>query len=173
MTERRADDATRDAVDWLKCEYIMDKVGEEFDGIVTTATSFGLFVELAEIYVEGLVHVTSLQSDYYHFDPASHSLRGDRTGQSYQLGDSVRVRVVRVNLDDRKIDFEMAGAESNQQNPAKGSKKPHKKSAKEGHGKPSSEHKSEAKKKRPKKGGPRKKAGKKKTEGSPAGKNQT
>lgn len=162
MTERRADDATRDAVDWLKCEYIMDKVGEEFDGIVTTATSFGLFVELAEIYVEGLVHVTSLQSDYYHFDPASHSLRGDRTGQRYQLGDSVRVKVVRVNLDDRKIDFEMAGGESSHQHADKGSKKSKRKPAKDARGKTSSVKKSDPDNRGSKKKGPRKKRGKKK-----------
>jgi ribonuclease R len=109
VTERRADDATRDAVDWLKCEYMLDKVGEEYDGIVSSVTSFGLFVELKDIYVEGLVHVTALQNDYYHFDPAGHRLRGEHSGRQYRLGDGVRVRVVRVNLDDRKIDFELPG----------------------------------------------------------------
>jgi ribonuclease R len=108
-TERRADEATRDATDWLKCEYMQDKVGETFEGIITTATSFGLFVELDDIYVEGLVHVTSLKNDYYHFDPAKHCLQGEHSRQSYRLGDKIRVQVVRVNLDDRKIDFEMAG----------------------------------------------------------------
>ncbi len=108
MTERRADDATRDAVDWLKCEYMLDKVGEEYEGIVSSVTSFGIFVELKEIYVEGLVHVTALQNDYYRFDPAGHRLRGERTGRMYRLGDQVRVRVVRVDLDDRKLDFELA-----------------------------------------------------------------
>ena len=110
MTERRADDATRDAVDWLKCEYMMDKVGEDYDGIVSSVTSFGIFVELKEIYVEGLVHITALQNDYYHFDPAGHRLRGERSGRTYRLGDEVRVKVVRVDLDDRKIDFELADA---------------------------------------------------------------
>jgi ribonuclease R len=108
MTERRADDATRDAVDWLKCEYMLDKVGEEYEGIVSSVTSFGIFVELKEIYVEGLVHITALQNDYYHFDPAGHRLRGERTGRMYRLGDQVRVRVVRVDLDERKLDFELA-----------------------------------------------------------------
>ena len=108
VTERRADDATRDAVDWLKCEYMMDKVGEDYDGIVSSVTSFGLFVELKDIYVEGLVHITALHNDYYHFDPAGHRLRGERTGRVYRLGDPVRVKVVRVDLDDRKIDFEPA-----------------------------------------------------------------
>jgi ribonuclease R len=106
-TERRADEATRDAADWLKCEYMLDKVGESFEGIITSATSFGLFVELDDIYVEGLVHVTSLKNDYYHFDPAKHCLQGEHSRQSYRLGDKVRVQVVRVNLDDRKIDFEL------------------------------------------------------------------
>jgi ribonuclease R len=110
MTERRADDATRDAVDWLKCEYMMDKVGENYDGIVSSVTSFGIFVELKEIYVEGLVHITALHNDYYHFDPAGHRLRGERSGRTYRLGDEVRVRVVRVDLDERKMDFELAEA---------------------------------------------------------------
>jgi len=105
MTERRSDDATRDAVDWLKCEYMLDKVGEVFDGTITSVTSFGLFVELDEIYVEGLVHVTSLPRDYFHFDPVGHRMQGERTGRSYRLADRIRVQVVRVNLDDRKIDF--------------------------------------------------------------------
>ncbi len=107
-TERRADEATRDAVDWLKCEYMTDKVGEEFDGIITGVTGFGIFVELKDIFVEGLVHVTALLNDYYHFDQGKHRLRGERTNTVYRLADKVRVRVVRVNLDDRKIDFELA-----------------------------------------------------------------
>jgi ribonuclease R len=105
VTERRADDATRDAVDWLKCEHMLDKVGEDYAGIVTSVTSFGIFVELKDIYVEGLVHITALHNDYYHFDPAHHRLRGERTGKQYRLGDEVHVKVARVNLDDRKIDF--------------------------------------------------------------------
>ncbi|TRX00675.1 ribonuclease R [Candidatus Methylobacter oryzae] len=106
--ERRADDATRDVVSWLKCEYMTDKVGEEFPGIISAVTSFGFFVELADIYVEGLVHVTNLAQDYFHFDATSHQLRGERTGINYRLGDSVNVRVVRVDLDEKKIDFELA-----------------------------------------------------------------
>ena len=104
-TERRADEATRDATAWLKCEYMMDKVGESFDGIITSVTSFGLFVELNDIYVEGLVHITSLNNDYYHFDPVGHRLTGERSGQRYRLGDPIRVKLAAVNLDDRKIDF--------------------------------------------------------------------
>ncbi len=106
--ERRADDATRDVVSWLKCEYMMDKVGEEFPGIISAVTSFGFFVELAEIYVEGLVHISNLAQDYFHFDATSHQLRGERTGINYRLGDSVTVRVARVDLDEKKIDFELA-----------------------------------------------------------------
>jgi ribonuclease R len=107
MTERRADEATRDAVAWLKCEFMLDRVGETFDGIISAVTSFGLFVELNEIYVEGLIHVTTLSSDYYHFDPVGHRLEGERSGRVYRLGDGVRARVVRVDLDQRKIDFEV------------------------------------------------------------------
>jgi ribonuclease R len=106
--ERRADDATRDVVSWLKCEYMMDKVGEEFPGIISAVTSFGFFVELAEIYVEGLVHISNLAQDYFHFDPISHQLKGERTGTHYRLGDSVSVRIVRVDLDEKKMDFELA-----------------------------------------------------------------
>ncbi len=106
MSERRADDATRDAEDWLKAEYMLDKVGQSFDGIVTGVTSFGLFVELDQIYAEGLVHVTTLKADYYHFEPAHHRLVGERTGRIFRLGDRLRVKVMRVDLDEKKIDFE-------------------------------------------------------------------
>jgi ribonuclease R len=108
-TERRADDATREVTRWLKAEYMMDKIGEEFDGIISGVTNFGIFVELAEVYVDGLVHITSLGNDYYHFDPAKHRLLGERTNRSYRLGDSVRVKVANVNLDEAKLDFELVG----------------------------------------------------------------
>ncbi len=104
-TERRADEATRDAIDWLKCEYMMDRVGESFDGIITSVNSFGLFVELNEIYVDGLIHITALENDYYHFDPVNHRLTGERSGGTFRLGDPIRVRLAAVNLDERKIDF--------------------------------------------------------------------
>ena len=107
MTERRADEATRDVEAWLKCEYMMDKVGETFDGIVSGVTSFGFFVELEGIYVEGLVHVTSLNNDYYHFDPIKHCLVGERSHQFYSLADKVNVQVARVDLDEKRIDFEL------------------------------------------------------------------
>jgi ribonuclease R len=104
-TERRADEATRDAMDTLKCEYLVDKVGEEFDGIITSVTGFGLFVMLDDIYVDGLVHITALDRDYFHFDPIGHRLNGERSGITYRLGDPLRIRIAAVNIDDRKIDF--------------------------------------------------------------------
>jgi ribonuclease R len=108
--ERRADEATRDVVNWLKCEYMMDKIGQEFAGIISAVTGFGFFVELQSIFVEGLVHIASLHNDYFNFDATSHQLYGERTGVRYRLGDAVRVKVVRVNLDDKKIDFELLQA---------------------------------------------------------------
>ena len=108
MTERRADDATRDVEDWLKCEFMSDKLGEVYDGTIASVTQFGIFVRLDEVYVEGLVHVTSLPSDYYHYEPEKHRLKGERSGMSYRLGDGVTVQVARVDLDERKIDFALA-----------------------------------------------------------------
>lgn len=105
MTERRAEDASRDVVAWLKCEYMQDRVGSDFPGVVTAVTSFGLFVELVGIHVEGLVHITNLSHDYYRFEQAAHTLVGERTGKQYQLGDAIVVKVAAVNLEDRKIDF--------------------------------------------------------------------
>jgi ribonuclease R len=110
MTERRADEATREVIRWLKAEYMQDRVGEEFDGFVSGVTSFGIFVELTEIFVDGLVHITALGNDYFHFDAARHQLLGERTRVSFRLGDRQRVRVVRVDLDEAKIDFELAAA---------------------------------------------------------------
>ncbi len=107
MTERRADEATRDVMAWLKCEYLLDRVGEQYGGIVTAVTNFGLFVELSDLYVEGLVHISALESDYYHFDAVKHRLIGEKSGRYYQLGDKVTVQVARVNLDDRKVDLEL------------------------------------------------------------------
>lgn len=107
MTERRADDATRDALRWLKCEYIQKHIGEEFDGLISGVTRFGFFVELKDIYVDGLVHVTSLRNDYYFFDPAHHRLVGERSGTIFRLGDSLKVRVLSVDVDQRKIDFDL------------------------------------------------------------------
>lgn len=106
-TERRADDATRDVVSWLKCEYLQDHVGEVFEGVIAAVVPFGLFVELKDLYVEGLVHITSLPKDYYHHEPALNRMVGERTGQSFTMGDELTVRVARVDLDERKIDFEI------------------------------------------------------------------
>ena len=110
LTERRADEATRDVQAWLKCEYMQDHIGDEFDGVVSAVTGFGLFVELQGVHTEGLVHVTALAGDYYHFDAAKQRLTGERTRVTYRLGDPLRVRVVRVDLDERKIDFELVEA---------------------------------------------------------------
>ncbi|MDH5228928.1 MAG: ribonuclease R [Gammaproteobacteria bacterium] len=107
-TERRADEATRDVTDWLKCEFLQDKVGEGFNGRISAVTSFGLFVELDDLFVEGLVHITALDNDYYHFDAVNHRLVGERSRKIYRLSDPVRIKVMRVNLDDRKVDFELA-----------------------------------------------------------------
>ena len=105
--ERRAEDATRDAADWLKCEFLQKHIGNQYSGIVTAVTNFGLFVQLDDLLIDGLVHVTALKRDYYHFDPAHHRLVGELTGRQYQLGDQLRVEVVRVDMEERKIDFDL------------------------------------------------------------------
>ena len=104
---RRAEEAERDVIDRLKCAYLETRIGEEFEGMVSGVTSFGLFVELDYGRISGLVHVTGLPNDYYHFDPVAHRMKGERRGQVFQLSDRVKVRVVAVNLDERKIDFEL------------------------------------------------------------------
>ncbi|WBA80993.1 ribonuclease R [Endozoicomonas sp. GU-1] len=109
-TERRADLATRDAMGWLKCDYMQQHIGQTFSGIVSSVTGFGLFVELKDVYVEGLVHVTSLPDDYYIYDNVHHCMRGERTGRRFGLGDELEVMVSKVNLDDKKIDFELLSA---------------------------------------------------------------
>jgi ribonuclease R len=108
MTERRADDATRDVTNWLKCYYMRDRVGETFMGSVSGVTAFGAFISLDDLYVEGLLHISELGKDYFHFDAAKHQLMGERTKQRYRLGDRVKVKVVRVDLDTTKIDFVLA-----------------------------------------------------------------
>ncbi|HEX6591490.1 MAG TPA: ribonuclease R, partial [Moraxellaceae bacterium] len=107
MTERRADEATRDVMAWLKCEYMQDRIGEEFDGVIAGVTSFGFFVELTDIYVEGLVHISNLKGDYYDFDATMQKLVGTRSGTQFALGDTVRIKVAAVNMDQRKMDFEL------------------------------------------------------------------
>ena len=107
---------------------MLDKVGDEYQGTISAVTSFGLFIELDEIFVEGLAHVTALQNDYYHYDSVGHRLTGERTGMAYRLGDRVRVQVTRVDLDPRKIDFDVraklekgrgAGADQADKHPAR------------------------------------------------------
>ena len=105
MTERRADDASRDVEQWLKCEYMRDKVGESFNGVISGVAGFGLFVELTEIFVEGLISVRDLKEDYFIYDDVHHQLSGQRGGRIYRLGDLIKVKVASVNLDDRKIEF--------------------------------------------------------------------
>jgi ribonuclease R len=107
FTERRADEATRDVETWLKCEYLLDKVGDEFTGVVTAVVGFGLFVELSDLYVEGLIHITGLPKDYYYHEAAHHRLIGERTKRVFRLGDTLRVRVSRVDLEERKVDFDL------------------------------------------------------------------
>ena len=106
MTERRADDATRDAVAWLKCEFMLDKLGEVFDATITGVAAFGVFVTLDDVFVEGLVHVSALGPDYFHFDPVRHRLSGERSHRSFRLADRMRVRLTKVDLDERRVDFE-------------------------------------------------------------------
>jgi ribonuclease R len=105
--ERRADEASRDVEAWLKCKYMREHLGEEYAGVVTSATSFGLFVTLDAMYVEGLVHITELGGEYFRFDEARQELRGERTGTRYAIGTRVRIQVSRVDLDGRKIDFRL------------------------------------------------------------------
>jgi ribonuclease R len=106
-TERRADDATREVADWLKCEYMQDHVGEELDGVIANVTGFGFFVRLTELHIDGLVHISTLANDYYQYDPVGQRLIGESFGHIYRLGDLVKVKVQAVNLDERHIDFEL------------------------------------------------------------------
>jgi ribonuclease R len=108
MTERRADEATRDVTAWLKCYYMRDRVGEVFMGSVAGVAPFGAFVALDDVYVEGLVHISDLGKDYFKYDPAKHELMGERTKQRYRLGDRLRVKIARVDLDAARIDFVLA-----------------------------------------------------------------
>jgi len=109
QTERRADEATREVAAWLKCYYMRDRVGDEFEGSVSAVTSFGIFVALDEFYVEGLVHISELGQDYFHFDATRHQQSGDRTRKQFRLADRVRVRIVRADLETSRIDFVLAG----------------------------------------------------------------
>ncbi len=105
MAERRADDATRDVADWLRCEFMQDHIGDSFDGVIASVTSFGLFVRISDFHIDGLVHVTALDNDYYHYDNVKQMLVGERSGNRYRLGDPIRIKVAAVNLDERGIDL--------------------------------------------------------------------
>ncbi|QSX29522.1 ribonuclease R [Shewanella cyperi] len=120
-TERRADEATRDVSDWLKCEFMQDHVGDTFSAVIASVTSFGLFVRLDELFIDGLVHISSLGNDYYQYDPNRQRLIGENSGQIYQIGDPVTVKVAAVNLDDRQIDLLMVGDDGGRR---KGAKRP-------------------------------------------------
>lgn len=112
LTERRADEATRDVVDWLKCYYMRDRVGETFSGSVSSVVPFGLFVALDDVFIEGLVHISDLGNDYFHFDDARHELMGERTHKRYRLSDRVQVQVIRADLETSKIDFRLLESEA-------------------------------------------------------------
>ena len=107
MTERRADDATREVIAWLKCEFMLEQVGGRFNGTVSSIAAFGVFVKLDDFDIEGLIHVTDLPGDYYHFDPVTLTLMGEKRGELYQIGDPVTIEVKHVSLDERKIDFDV------------------------------------------------------------------
>jgi len=110
MTERRADDATRDVEAWLKCFYMKDRVGEIFEGSISSVVPFGIFVALDGVFVEGLVHVSELGQDYFHFDEKSHAMVGERSGRRFRLSDRVSVQLTRVDMEANKIDFRLADA---------------------------------------------------------------
>lgn len=148
MTERRADDATRDVSDWLKCEYMQDHVGEELEGVIANVTGFGFFVRLSELHIDGLVHISALANDYYQYDAIGQRLVGESSGQIYRLGDCVTVKVLSVNLDDRQIDFELVGTNRK----LRGKGKTAKKRAANADKKSASKKKAEVKSRRPGRG---------------------
>lgn len=110
-TERRADDATREVTDWLKCEYMQDHVGEEFEGVISSVTGFGFFVRLNDLFIDGLVHISGLANDYYLFDMPKQRLIGENSGMIFRLGDAVKVRVEAVSLEQKQIDFSLISSE--------------------------------------------------------------
>jgi ribonuclease R len=118
VRERRADEATRSAVAWLKCYYMQDRIGEEYDGIVSGVVDFGLFVQLDGLQVDGLLHVSALGADYFGRDSSGYRMIGRSSGKVFKLGDRVRVRVTNVSLDERRIDFELAGEGQAERRPA-------------------------------------------------------
>ncbi len=134
-TERRADEATRDVADWLKCEYMQDHIGDVFEGVISTVTNFGLFVRLKNLHIEGLIHITALGRDYYHYDDIRMCLTGENTGVKYRVGDEIEIQVAAVNLDEKKIDFAITESltttftQRKKTNPKNAGKKPNKNGA--------------------------------------------
>ncbi|OCG01290.1 ribonuclease R [Gilliamella sp. wkB112] len=122
MTERRADEAVRDVVDWLKCDYMQDHVGEVYNGTISSVVNFGFFVRLDDLFIDGLVHVSSLENDYYSFDASRNRLLGENTHFSYRLGDKVKVKVDNVNPEERKIDFSLVDSNNKPQRQGKTAK---------------------------------------------------
>lgn len=131
MTERRADDATREVADWLKSEYMQDHVGNEFNGVISSVTGFGLFVRLDDLFIDGLVHISTLENDYYQFDATRQRLIGENSGMQYRLGDKVRIRVEAVHLEQKMIDFSLVGSERKPRRAGKTAKEREKKAFKE------------------------------------------
>lgn len=118
MTERRADEATRDVDTWLKCYYMRDRIGEEFEGTIAGVVPFGVFVALDAVYVEGLVHVSELGEDYFVFDNTKHQMLGERTGKRFRLGDRLSVKLVRADLESGRIDFVLSAPQPTSRQPA-------------------------------------------------------
>ncbi len=147
MTERRADDATREVADWLKCEYMQDHVGGEFSGVISSVTGFGLFVRLDDLFIDGLVHISTLENDYYQFDAAKQRLIGENSGMQYRLGDKVRIKVEAVHLENKMVDFSLMGSERKPRRAGKTAKEKAKKVFKELPSKAFKKRKSAVKKK--------------------------
>ncbi len=147
MTERRADDATRETADWLKCEYMLDHIGNEFNGVISSVTGFGLFVRLNELFIDGLVHISTLENDYYQFDTTKQRLIGENSGMQYRLGDKVRIRVEAVHLEQKMMDFSLLSSERKARRPGKTTKEKAKKIFKELPSKIGKKRKSAVKKK--------------------------
>ena len=147
MTERRADDATREVADWLKCEYMQDHVGGEFSGVISSVTGFGLFVRLDDLFIDGLVHISTLENDYYQFDAAKQRLIGENSGMQYRLGDKVRIKVEAVHVENKMVDLSLMGSERKPRRAGKTAKEKSKKVFKELPSKASQKRKSAVKKK--------------------------
>ncbi|MDC9587974.1 ribonuclease R [Xenorhabdus sp. XENO-10] len=145
MTERRADEATRDVADWLKCDFMQDQVGNVFTGLITSVTGFGFFVRLNDLFIDGLVHVSKLDNDYYRYDNVGQRLIGESSGQTYRLGDEVEIRVEAVHMDERNIDFALLSTTRKARNQGKTSRDKAKKGTPERkNGKKGRDHKKSA-----------------------------